>query len=80
MDVTLPDLGESIREAEVLKVLVREGDAVAADQPLPSWRPTRHVRAALSAGGDGEPRPRQEGRHGPGGPEGADDRGRPRGE
>ena len=40
MDVTLPDLGESIREAEVLKVLVREGDAVAADQPL-SWRPTR---------------------------------------
>jgi pyruvate dehydrogenase E2 component (dihydrolipoyllysine-residue acetyltransferase) len=34
MDVTLPDLGESIREAEVLKVLVREGDAVAADQPL----------------------------------------------
>ena len=34
MDVTLPDLGESIREAEVLKVLVGEGDAVAADQPL----------------------------------------------
>ena len=34
MDVTLPDLGESIREAEVLKVLVREGDVVAADQPL----------------------------------------------
>jgi pyruvate dehydrogenase E2 component (dihydrolipoamide acetyltransferase) len=34
MDVTLPDLGESVREAEVLKVLVREGDAVAADQPL----------------------------------------------
>jgi pyruvate dehydrogenase E2 component (dihydrolipoamide acetyltransferase) len=34
MDVTLPDLGESVREAEVLTVLVREGDAVAADQPL----------------------------------------------
>jgi pyruvate dehydrogenase E2 component (dihydrolipoamide acetyltransferase) len=34
MDVTLPDLGESITEAEVLKVLVREGDAVATDQPL----------------------------------------------
>jgi pyruvate dehydrogenase E2 component (dihydrolipoamide acetyltransferase) len=34
MDVTLPDLGESVREAEVLKVLVREGEAVAQDQPL----------------------------------------------
>ena len=34
MDITLPDLGESVREAEVLNVLVREGDAVAADQPL----------------------------------------------
>jgi pyruvate dehydrogenase E2 component (dihydrolipoamide acetyltransferase) len=34
MDVTLPDLGESIREAEVLKVLVREGEAVALDQPV----------------------------------------------
>ncbi|HUG37791.1 MAG TPA: biotin/lipoyl-containing protein, partial [Candidatus Limnocylindrales bacterium] len=34
MDVTLPDLGENIEEAEVLKVLVREGDAIEKDQPV----------------------------------------------
>lgn len=34
MDVTLPALGENIEEAEVLQVLVREGDAVDKDQSL----------------------------------------------
>jgi len=34
MELKLPDLGESIEDAEVLKVLVREGDTVEADQPL----------------------------------------------
>ena len=30
----LPDLGENIEEAEVLKVLVSEGDVIEADQPV----------------------------------------------
>ena len=30
----LPDLGEGLTEAEVVKVLVREGDVVAEDAPL----------------------------------------------
>lgn len=34
MELKLPDLGENIEEAEVLQVLVQEGDAVEADQPL----------------------------------------------
>lgn len=33
-DFKLPELGEDIEEADVLKVLVREGDAVTADQPV----------------------------------------------
>src|SRR5262249_58229653 len=31
---TLPDLGEGLVEAEILNVLVREGDVVAEDAPL----------------------------------------------
>jgi pyruvate dehydrogenase E2 component (dihydrolipoamide acetyltransferase) len=34
MDLTLPDLGENIEEAEVLNVLVNKGDAVTKDQPV----------------------------------------------
>src|SRR5690242_4875459 len=30
----LPDLGEGLTEAEIVKVLVREGDVVAEDAPL----------------------------------------------
>ncbi|MCH7512095.1 MAG: hypothetical protein IIB19_06995 [Chloroflexi bacterium] len=30
----LPDLGEDIEEAEVLKVLVSEGDTIALEQPV----------------------------------------------
>ncbi|MDP2328068.1 MAG: dihydrolipoamide acetyltransferase family protein [Dehalococcoidia bacterium] len=33
-EITLPSLGENIAEADVLKVLVAEGDTVAVDQPL----------------------------------------------
>ena len=33
-DLKLPELGENIDEADVLKVLVSEGDIVAVDQPL----------------------------------------------
>ena len=33
-DFKLPELGEDIEEADVLKVLVAEGDTVTADQPL----------------------------------------------
>jgi pyruvate dehydrogenase E2 component (dihydrolipoamide acetyltransferase) len=33
-DLKLPELGENIDEADVLKVLVSEGDTVAVDQPL----------------------------------------------
>jgi len=33
-DLTLPELGENIEEADVLKVLVSEGDKVEVDQPL----------------------------------------------
>jgi pyruvate dehydrogenase E2 component (dihydrolipoamide acetyltransferase) len=33
-DLKLPELGENIEEADVLKVLVAEGDIVAIDQPL----------------------------------------------
>jgi pyruvate dehydrogenase E2 component (dihydrolipoamide acetyltransferase) len=31
---TLPDLGEGLTEAEIVKVLVREGDVIAEDAPL----------------------------------------------
>ncbi|HEV8584222.1 MAG TPA: dihydrolipoamide acetyltransferase family protein [Methylomirabilota bacterium] len=31
---TLPDLGEGLTEAEIVKVLVREGDVIAEDTPL----------------------------------------------
>ncbi len=34
MELTLPDLGENIEEAEVINVLVKKGDAVTKDQPL----------------------------------------------
>jgi pyruvate dehydrogenase E2 component (dihydrolipoamide acetyltransferase) len=34
MQFLLPDLGEGIQEAQVLRLLVAEGDTVAADQPL----------------------------------------------
>ena len=34
IDVTLPQLGESVTEGTVTKWLVREGDVVAKDQPL----------------------------------------------
>jgi pyruvate dehydrogenase E2 component (dihydrolipoyllysine-residue acetyltransferase) len=34
MELTLPDLGENIEEAEVLNVLVKKGDAVTKDQPV----------------------------------------------
>jgi len=30
----LPDLGEGLTEAEIVKVLVREGDVIAEDAPL----------------------------------------------
>ena len=30
----LPDLGEGLTEAEIVQVLVHEGDAVAEDQPV----------------------------------------------
>jgi len=33
-EITLPSLGENITEADVLKVLVAEGDTVAVDQPI----------------------------------------------
>jgi len=33
-DFTLPDLGEGLTEAEIVKVLVREGDVIAEDAPL----------------------------------------------
>ncbi|MBX7111905.1 MAG: 2-oxo acid dehydrogenase subunit E2 [Dehalococcoidia bacterium] len=33
-DFTLPDLGEGIAEADILTVLVHEGDTIAVDQPL----------------------------------------------
>src|SRR4030095_14775476 len=33
-DFLLPDLGEGLTEAEIVKVLVREGDVVAEDAPL----------------------------------------------
>jgi pyruvate dehydrogenase E2 component (dihydrolipoamide acetyltransferase) len=33
-DLRLPELGEDIQEADVLKVLVSEGDSVEVDQPL----------------------------------------------
>ncbi|MCB1183437.1 biotin/lipoyl-binding protein, partial [bacterium] len=34
VDVTVPDLGESITEVEVAALLKRKGDAVAMDEPL----------------------------------------------
>jgi 2-oxoglutarate dehydrogenase E2 component (dihydrolipoamide succinyltransferase) len=34
IDVTMPQLGESVSEATVIKWLVREGDVVTKDQPL----------------------------------------------
>ncbi|MDA0269501.1 MAG: hypothetical protein O2919_00535, partial [Chloroflexi bacterium] len=33
-EITLPSLGENITEADVLKVLVAEGDRIEIDQPL----------------------------------------------
>ena len=33
-DFTLPELGEDIEEADVLKVLVSEGDTIAVGQAL----------------------------------------------
>ncbi len=33
-DFKLPDLGEGLTEAEIIKVLVREGDVIAEDAPL----------------------------------------------
>ena len=30
----LPDLGEGVHEGQIVKLLVREGDAIAEDQPL----------------------------------------------
>ena len=33
-DFALPNLGENISEADVLKILVAEGDMIAVDQPL----------------------------------------------
>ncbi|HEY3098805.1 MAG TPA: dihydrolipoamide acetyltransferase family protein [Methylomirabilota bacterium] len=33
-EFTLPDLGEGLTEAEIVKVLVREGDVIAEDAPL----------------------------------------------
>ena len=35
MEFLLPDLGEGIQEAQVLRLLVAEGDTVAADQRSP---------------------------------------------
>ena len=31
---TLPDLGEGLTEAEIVKVLVREGDVIQEDAPI----------------------------------------------
>src|SRR2546429_8853249 len=33
-DFRLPDLGEGLTEAEIVKVLVREGEVIAEDAPL----------------------------------------------
>ncbi|MEI7925806.1 MAG: biotin/lipoyl-containing protein, partial [Chloroflexota bacterium] len=33
-DFALPNLGENINEADVLKILVSEGDMITVDQPL----------------------------------------------
>ncbi|MEO7112356.1 MAG: biotin/lipoyl-containing protein, partial [Polyangiaceae bacterium] len=34
MDVTMPQLGESVTEGTITKWLVREGDVVKKDQPI----------------------------------------------
>ena len=34
IDVTMPQLGESVSEGTITKWLVREGDVVTKDQPL----------------------------------------------
>ncbi len=34
VDFVLPDLGEGIHEAQIIQVLIREGDTVESDQPL----------------------------------------------
>jgi pyruvate dehydrogenase E2 component (dihydrolipoamide acetyltransferase) len=54
-DFTLPDLGEGLTEAEIVKVLVREGDVIAEDAPLLEvettrrrWRSRRPWRDAWS--------------------------------
>ncbi|MCY3919358.1 MAG: pyruvate dehydrogenase, partial [Chloroflexi bacterium] len=33
-DFALPDLGEGIEEADILKIYVKEGDTLAVDQPV----------------------------------------------
>ena len=33
-DFALPHLGENINEADVLKILVAEGDVIAVEQPI----------------------------------------------
>src|SRR2546430_15654844 len=37
----LPDLGEGLTEAEIVKVLVREGDVIAEDAPLLEGEPDK---------------------------------------
>ncbi|MFO7172456.1 MAG: biotin/lipoyl-containing protein, partial [Bacillota bacterium] len=34
LEFRLPDVGEGLHEAEIVRWLVKEGDLVAADQPL----------------------------------------------
>ena len=34
IDFLLPDLGEGIHEAEILNVMIKEGDSVKEDQPI----------------------------------------------
>ena len=34
MDFKLPDIGEGIHEGEIVKWIVKQGEKVAADQPM----------------------------------------------
>ncbi|MFD2371601.1 dihydrolipoamide acetyltransferase family protein [Brevibacillus sp. GCM10020057] len=48
VEFKLPDVGEGMHEGEILKILVRPGDAVTADQPVIEVQ-TDKVNAELSA-------------------------------
>ena len=44
IDVTVPQLGESVTEATLTKWLVKEGDVVVKDQPLAGLAPSPEGR------------------------------------